>query len=90
MLFFEPLANAIRAEAGITGVKAGGREHKLFLCANDILWLSADPNSSAPILLDIIETFSHISGYKINWHKSEVMPVSRGCHPAAVSALQFK
>lgn len=28
----EPLANAIRAEAGITGVKAGGKEHKLFVC----------------------------------------------------------
>ena len=90
ILFLEPLANAIRAEAGITGVKAGGKENKLFLYADDILWLSVDPDSSAPILLDTIEKFSYISGYKINWHKSEVMLVSRGCHPAAVSALRFK
>lgn len=65
ILFLEPLAIAIMAEARITGVKAGVREHKLFLYADDILWLSVDPNSSVPILLDTIETFSQISGYKI-------------------------
>lgn len=51
-LFLELLAIAIRAEVG---VKAGGREHKLFLYADDILWLSSDPSLSAPILLDTIE-----------------------------------
>ena len=68
ILFLEPLAVAIRAEAGIRGVRAGGREHKLFLYADDILWLCADPYSSAPILLDIIEKFSQVSCYKIRGH----------------------
>lgn len=45
-LFLEPLEIAIRVE------------HKLFLYADDILWLSSDPTSSAPILLDTIEKFS--------------------------------
>lgn len=65
-LFLEPLAVAIRAEPKIGGVRAGGREHKLFLYADDILWLSTNPASSAPILLGLFETYSEISGYKIN------------------------
>ena len=81
---------AIRSDTSIHAIKAGGREHKLFLYADDILWLSVDPVSSAPRLLEIMETFSEISGYKINWHKSEVMPVSRTCLPTINNALQFK
>ena len=90
ILFLEPLAMAIRSDTSIHAIKAGGREHKLFLYADDILWLSVDPVSSAPRLLEIMETFSEISGYKINWHKSEVMPVSRTCLPTINNALQFK
>ena len=90
IMFLEPLAMAIRSDIGIQGVRSGGREHKLFLYADDILWLSVNPVSSAPRLLKIMETFSEISGYKINWHKSEVMPVSRTCLPTINDALQFK
>ena len=90
IIFLEPLAMAIRADTSIRGIKAGGREHKLFLYADDILWLSVDPVSLAPKLLEIMETFSEISGYKINWHKSEVMPVSTTCLPMINNALQFK
>lgn len=90
IIFLEPLAMAVRSETNIRGVRSGGREHKLFLYADDILWLSVNPVSSAPKLLEIMGTFSEISGYKINWHKSEVMPVSRTCLPTINNTLQFK
>lgn len=90
LLFLEPLAAAIRADIRIRGVKAGGREHKLFLYADDILWLSVDPVSSAPRFLKTMEAFSEISGYKINLNKSEVMPVSRTCLPSINNALKFR
>lgn len=43
----DPLAIAIRSDTGIQGGRAGGEEHELFLHAEDILWLSVDPDSSA-------------------------------------------
>lgn len=48
-IFLEPLAIQIRDNSKIKGVHGGGREHKLFLYADDILVLSQDPQ----ILLQI-------------------------------------
>ncbi len=90
ILFLEPLAAVLRAETCIKGVWGGGCENKLFMYADDILLLVSDPAKSVPLVLDQIEEFSKISGYKINWHKSEVMPVSRTCFPSIVSSFQFK
>ena len=70
IMFLKPLAMAIRLNTSIQGVRSGGREHKLYLYVDNILWLSVNPVSSAPRLLKIVETFSEISGYKINWYKS--------------------
>lgn len=71
-------------------MEAGGREHKLFLYADDILCLVSDPASSTQVLLNKVDLFSQISGYKVNWHKPEAMAVSKVCHPAMVSAGNFK
>lgn len=38
--------------------------------------LVSDSASSAQVLLDKVDLFSQISGYKVNWHKSEAMAVS--------------
>lgn len=89
-IFLEPLAVALRADTGIKGVWGGGTEHKLFLYADDILLLILDPANSTPIILNKIEAFSRISGYKINWQKSEVMPVSRSCSQSETSNFQFR
>ena len=65
-LFVEPLAVAIRDDFNIKGVMAGGQMHKMFLYADDILLILSDPASSIPGVMDIIENFSKMSGYKIN------------------------
>lgn len=80
----------IRAESRIKGVTGGGREHKLFLYADDILVISLDPTNSMSALLETIEIYSKVSEYCINWHKSEAMPVSQARSHNYLSAFNFK
>lgn len=89
-IFLEPLAIQIRENSRIKGVYGGGREHKLFLYADDILVLSKDPANSITTLLDVIDNYSMFSGYKINWQKSEAMPVSQSCIRNFMSGFNFK
>ena len=76
-LALEPLAAAIRNNSNIKGILAGKMEHKLFLYADDILLVTSNPETAVPQIMSLIDTFSLISGYKINWGKSEAMPLSR-------------
>lgn len=89
-IVLEPLAVAIRANSSIKGVKGGGSEHKLMLYADDILFLTSDPQNSLPALMDTISEYSQLSGYKINWTKSEAMPISKHCHPQVMTQYNFK
>ena len=66
----------IRNNVNIKGVTAGHQEHKLFLYADDILLVSSNPETTVPIISSLIDRFTKISGYRINWTKSEVMPLS--------------
>lgn len=90
ILFLEPLAAAIRGEMDIKGVVQGEEEHKMFLYADDILLLIKDPIMSIPNVLSIVESFSKISGYVINWQKSQGMPISKGCNQSLISKFGFK
>uniref|UniRef100_A0A673IJB5 Reverse transcriptase domain-containing protein n=1 Tax=Sinocyclocheilus rhinocerous TaxID=307959 RepID=A0A673IJB5_9TELE len=76
-LVLEPLAIAIRSNPNIKGVMAGQQEHKILLYADDILLISSNPQITVPTMWSLIDDFSQISGYKINWSKSEVMPLSK-------------
>uniref|UniRef100_A0A3P9I561 Reverse transcriptase domain-containing protein n=1 Tax=Oryzias latipes TaxID=8090 RepID=A0A3P9I561_ORYLA len=89
-IFLEPLAIQIREDPRIKGVYGGDRDHKLFLYADDILILSQDPANSIPTLLEVMNEYSKLSGYKINWHKSEAMPVSQTCTPSLLSGFNFR
>lgn len=66
----------------------GGREHELFLYADYILVLSQDPATS--VLLETIKSYFKVSGYCINWYKSEAMPVSQSCSDDQLSAFSFE
>lgn len=89
-IVLEPLAIAIRANLSIKGVDGGGSEHKLMLYADDILFLTSDPQNSLPVLMHIISEYSQLSGYKINWTKSEAMPISKHCHPHILTKYNFR
>uniref|UniRef100_A0A8C6U0A8 Reverse transcriptase domain-containing protein n=1 Tax=Neogobius melanostomus TaxID=47308 RepID=A0A8C6U0A8_9GOBI len=72
----EPLAIAIRGNSQIQGIWAGQEEHKIFLYADDLLLVTSNPTTTIPLITSLIDNFSKISGYRINWAKSEVMPIS--------------
>lgn len=90
MIFRETFAVNIRTNNAIRGVEGGGQEHKLLLYADDILAVYTDPVMSLPHLMDTIQSFSKLSGYTINWNKSEAMPLSASCYSYMVERFKFK
>ena len=63
------MATAIRAEKEIKGIKTG-KEVKLSLFADDMILYIENPKDSTRKLLEIINVYSKVSGYKINTQKS--------------------
>ena len=61
----------------------------MLLCEDNILLILSDSAFSIPSAMDIIENLSEMSGYKINWHKSVVMPISVGSTVADFGAYPF-
>uniref|UniRef100_A0A3Q3FRX3 Reverse transcriptase domain-containing protein n=1 Tax=Labrus bergylta TaxID=56723 RepID=A0A3Q3FRX3_9LABR len=74
-LALEPLAEAIRTHRFFSGVTLGDTEYRISLYADDILLFITNPESSMPVLESIISEFGQISGYKINYDKSEALPL---------------
>ena len=53
-----------------------GTQHKISAYADDIILFISDPKASISPLLQLINTFGSFSGYKINWGKSKLVPLS--------------
>ena len=68
-IVFEVLATAIRQHK-FKGIRIGKEEVKLSLFADDIIVYLSDPKNSTRELLELINTFSNVAGYKINSKKS--------------------
>ena len=66
----EVLATAIREEKEIKGIQTGKEEVKLSLFADDMILYIEYPKDSTRKLLELINEFSKIIGYKINTQKS--------------------
>jgi hypothetical protein len=64
------LARAIRQEEGIQGIQIGKETVKISLFADDMLLYLKDPKHSTKKLLDTINSYSKVAGYKINIEKS--------------------
>jgi hypothetical protein len=67
-------ARAIRQEEEIKGIQTGKEVVKLSLFRDDMILYLKDPKNSTPKLLDTINSFSKIAGYKINLQKSVAFP----------------
>ena len=65
----EVLATAIRAEKEIKGIQIG-KEVKISLFADDMILYIENPQDSTRKLLDLINEYSKVAGYKINTQKS--------------------
>ena len=73
LLFYivlEVLAMAIREEKEIKGVQIGKEEAKLSLFADDMVLYIESPKDATRKLLEVINEFGNIAGYKMNAQKS--------------------
>uniref|UniRef100_A0A3B4WXR4 Reverse transcriptase domain-containing protein n=1 Tax=Seriola lalandi dorsalis TaxID=1841481 RepID=A0A3B4WXR4_SERLL len=76
-LSIEPLAELIRSNPLIQGIRdESGNQHKIALYADDILLFIENPVHSIPALLQSLNEYGLVSGYKVNPSKSEAMMVS--------------
>ena len=60
------LPRTIRQEKGVNGVHIGKEEVKISLFADDMIVYISDPKNSIRELLNLINSFSELPGYKIN------------------------
>ena len=68
-IVLEVLAMAVRAEKEIKGIQIG-KEVKLSLFADDMILYLENHKDATRKLLELINEFSKVSGYKINAQKS--------------------
>ena len=66
----EVLATAVREEKEIKGIEIGKEEVKLSLFADDMMLYIENPKDATRKLLELINEFGKVAGYKINAQKS--------------------
>jgi hypothetical protein len=66
----EVLSRAIRQQKEIKGIQIGKEEVKISLFADDMIVYISDPKNCPRELLNLINRFNEVSGYKINSNKS--------------------
>ena len=66
----EILGTEIREEKEIKGIQIGKEEVKLSLFADDMILYIETPKDSTRKLLELINEYSKVAGYKINTQKS--------------------
>jgi hypothetical protein len=69
-IVLEFLARAIRQEEEIKGIQIGEETVKISLFVDDMILYLKDPKNSSPKLLNTINSYSKVAGYKINLQKS--------------------
>ena len=89
-LVIEPLAIAIRSCGSIHGITRSCMEHKLSLYADDLLLFVSRVETSIPSILDLLTKFGKISGYKLNLHKSQLLPLNLDDAALAHIRVPFK
>ncbi len=73
-LSLEPLAQAIRKSE--VSIKIHDHNHSISLYADDIILYLDHFDVSVSSIIKEFDNFSSLSGYKINWSKSALMPIN--------------
>ena len=63
-------SNSNQKQKDIKGIQIGKEEVKLSLFADDMIIYIENPKASTPRLLELIQHFGSVAGYKINAQKS--------------------
>jgi retron-type reverse transcriptase len=69
-ILLEVLSREIRQQKEIKGIQIGKEEVKISLFADDMIVYISDPKNSIRELLNLVNSFSKVAGYKINSNKS--------------------
>lgn len=86
----EPLAVSLRENHDLLGIDRCGLNHKLLLYCDDLLLYLSYPDTSIPVALNVIKNFGTISGYKINFVKSLIFPLSVAAKQRPLDMFPFK
>lgn len=86
----EQLAETIRTHPNNNGISINQRQHRISLYADDALLFITRPEISVAAVLNVINQFSEFSGYKINFNKSEAMPLSQIHHTLPPGLSPFR
>ena len=74
-IVLEVLATAIREEKEIKGIQIGTEELKLSLFADDMILYIQSPKYATRKLLELINEFAKVTGYKINTLEISCIPI---------------
>lgn len=85
-LSLEPLAQAIRGSSSISPISINGTNHHISLYADDVLLYLNNPAQSIPHVLSSFEQYGKLSGFKINWQKSVLLPLNQAMCNAPIPA----
>ena len=90
ILAIEPLAELIRMDPDIKGFTVNQEEYKINLFADDVLVYLTNPFYSLRKLSFRLEEYGKVSGYKVNWDKSEILPFTEGDYTQCRSLTHFR
>jgi hypothetical protein len=79
-IVLEFLAMAIRQEEEIKGIQIGKEVFKISLFVDNMMLYLKDPKNSTQKLLQTINSFSNVAGYKINLQNSVAFPYTNNEH----------
>lgn len=85
-LSLEPLAQAIRSSPTISPISISGTHHHVSLYADDVLLYLNNPAQCIPHVLSTFENYGKLSGFKINWQKSALLPLNQAMCNASIPA----
>ena len=89
VIAIEPLAISLHQCPHFSGITRDNIEHKVSLYADDLPLYISNPTLSVPPILSVLQNFGKISGYKLNFSKSEYFTISTSISPLT-SSIPFK
>ena len=88
--FIEPLSQMIRQNPNIKGINMADGEHKLAFFADDLLSYADQPTKTVPALMETLEEFGALSGYRLNVDKTQVISLNYTPPPDLVRKYDLK